>query len=74
MIIRRPLHKLKLPDQLGLQPPAFLHLLRREALPPATAAGLRQVVERAILYSRPRNRLISFSLNAGVNPFRVRDA
>jgi hypothetical protein len=48
MVIRRPLNVLKLPDQLGLQPPAFLHLLGGQALSPPTTFGLRKVHEGAV--------------------------
>jgi hypothetical protein len=48
MVIRRPLNVLELPDQLGLQPPAFLHLLGGQALSPPTTFGLRKVHEGAI--------------------------
>ena len=53
MVIRRPLNVLKLPDKLGLQPPAFLHLLGGQALSPPPTFGLRKVHEGAIVQLEP---------------------
>src|SRR5215471_10103811 len=57
MTVRRPLHKLDLPYQLRSHPPALLHLLRRQSLPPAPAAYLRQVGERAGRDRQPTGQL-----------------
>ena len=62
MVIRRPLNVLKLPDQLGLQPPAFLHLLGGQALSPPTTFRFRKVREGAIgQFEPPESSIQLFS-------------
>ncbi len=48
VLIRRPLHKLKLPHEDGLEPPAVFHLRCRQALAPSPGLRLRQILKRTL--------------------------
>jgi hypothetical protein len=57
MIFGSPLHKLKLPDQYPLQPPAVFHLRGSQALAPSPGPRLRQILERALRCLKPSEPL-----------------
>src|SRR5277367_3017385 len=49
MLIRRPLHKLELPQQQGPEPPAVFHLGSRQTLTPSPCLCFGKIREGAIL-------------------------
>ena len=53
MILARPLQELDLGDEDRFQPPAILHLRRRQARTPSPALRFREIHERAILELQP---------------------
>jgi hypothetical protein len=57
VLVRRPLHKLELPDEHRLQPPAVFHLRRGQAFAPP-GAYLRQVRERTLGNLQPPELLL----------------
>jgi hypothetical protein len=57
VLFRRPLHKLELPDEHRLQPPAVFHLRRGQAFAPP-GAYLRQVRERTLGNLQPPELLL----------------
>jgi hypothetical protein len=78
VILWRPLHKLKLPNQHRLQPSTFLHLLRGKPRAPAPRPFLRQVHERALRGLQPAEppiQLLRESRREAVpGPSRVQEA
>ena len=73
VIVTSPLHELELPDELGLQPPAFRHLGRREPGTPRPAfsggfANGHSLISSGVIL------LNNSARDEGVNPFRVRAA
>jgi hypothetical protein len=75
MLIRRPLHKLKIAHQHRLEPPTVFHLYSRQAFSPASGPSLRQVRERTLRGLKVPEPLVQlFARTARVNPLRVRAA
>src|SRR5688572_28056506 len=67
MVLAGPLQKLDLRDQRRFQPPAVLHLCRRQTRSPSSALRLRQVGERAVGDLQP------FELLQQLDPRRGRE-
>ena len=72
VLVRRPLHKLKLPHEHRLSPAAVLHLRRRQPFAPPPRPHLRQIRERTLGSLQTRQRCCNRSRSAGGNPLVVR--
>ena len=74
MLVRRPLHKLKLAHQHRLYPPTVFMFAAVNPSPQRPLFASGKITEGTLVCLQPTELRMSASRDAGVNPLRVRPA